>query len=353
MKKLLTALLFGTSCLLGHDITLYHHKDHLSTDLMQKLIKIFSVDVLVETGTSVGDTASNASSLFKEVHTVELDRKTFSGAKKRLAPHKNVYLYLDNSFNFLSYDEVACLENPLFWLDAHYSGGNTGTLYNEKNWVLSPLKKELEIILSYWSQKGAILIDDLRGYLNLRSEDKEGREYTTVSELYRITKSCSTDLEFYVLGDMGLIFNKKYYSVDVSPYVKACTVSYTFNPHEEHSKEDVEELLQAENVIRKAEPSEELDGVISMLCEFPLVPADWSGYYPTIWHGLRSMGRGDYLSALKDFQKIVTIDCSAHSRMYLYLAECHKKLGDLQSMQVCMSSVDDEVKECAKTIFEF
>jgi hypothetical protein len=52
-------------------------------------------------------------------------------------------------------------DNILFWLDAHWSGGET---YGESDQC--PLIKELEVIFRYSKEKNfAILIDDVRLFL--------------------------------------------------------------------------------------------------------------------------------------------------------------------------------------------
>ena len=152
-----------TGSLMGHDISLYYHPDHLSKELMQHMIRIFKVDTLVETGTYMGSTAQNASPYFSNIHTVEILNTIFLETQQRLSNYKNIAIYYDNSYNFLLYPEITSLERPLYWLDAHYCGEGTGTLYSENNWIISPLEKELQIILNHWSEKGVILIDDLRG----------------------------------------------------------------------------------------------------------------------------------------------------------------------------------------------
>jgi hypothetical protein len=331
--------------LTAYDVFPYAHPDHLSKELMQHLIRTFQVDVLVETGTYMGTTAEQASSLFSKIFTVEIHKPTFLDTRRRLARYPNISIYCDNSHNFLAYPELSSLERPLYWLDAHYCGEGTGTLYSEKKWIISPLERELEIILDHWPQKGIVLIDDLRGYLNLRPEDKPGREYTTVSKLYSMVKAHKEPLEFYVLGDMGIIFHADYFPVTVSPYVKSCTKSYTFDPFEAHEDEAIEELLFAENQMTSGS-APELDHMIDLLYKNPLHARDWSGYYPVLWHGLRKLGAGDYEAALQDFHRLISVDPTVHERIYLYVAMCYDRLENRIERQKYINLLSEQLKRC-------
>ncbi|MCF7852563.1 MAG: hypothetical protein K9M07_04915 [Simkaniaceae bacterium] len=347
MRNIVFILSLFMTKLIAYDISLYAHPDHLSNEFMRHLISNFNVDTLVETGTYTGMTAECASHCFSEVYTVEIHKNIFLETKRRLARFQNISMYCDNSFNFLIYPEISKLERPLYWLDAHYCGEGTGTLYSEKKWIVSPLEHELEIILNNWPQKGVVLIDDLRGYLNLRSEDKLGREYTTVSKLYSMVKAHGEQLVFYVLGDMGIIYDSTYFPVSVSPYVKSCTKSYIFNPFEEHDDRSIEELLLAESLIANAPFCPELDNMIDLLYKNPLHAQDWSGYYPVLWHGLRNLGAGKYALALRDFEQLISIDPNIHERIYLYVIICYNKLGDINGMQKYIKLLSERIKKCA------
>ena len=54
-------------------------------------------------------------------------------------------------------------ERALFWLDAHYSGGDTA-----KGQSNTPVMSELEAILAYSRRNDIILVDDLRYFWTAR-----------------------------------------------------------------------------------------------------------------------------------------------------------------------------------------
>ena len=112
--------------------------------------------IFVETGTYVGETTKIASSLFETVHTIEIAPHFYHQAKKMFSG-TNVTCHLGDSSIVLK-DICPTLDRPTcFWLDGHWSAGNTGK--GVKN---VPLYEELQIIMKQCSQSCVILIDDCR-----------------------------------------------------------------------------------------------------------------------------------------------------------------------------------------------
>lgn len=118
--------------------------------------------VFIETGTWMGDTAQKAIELgFKEIRTVELSNNLFNKAVNRFKNNSNVKLYNGSSDQKIEEMISDVNDQILFWLDAHYSGGDTA-LGKE----ISPLYKELDIIAKHQRKDHIILIDDIRDVHN-------------------------------------------------------------------------------------------------------------------------------------------------------------------------------------------
>lgn len=118
--------------------------------------------VFVETGTWTGDTTQKALDLgFKEIRTVELSNDLFNKAVNRFKNNSNVKLYNGSSDQKIHEMIGDINDQILFWLDAHYSGGDTA-LGKE----ISPLYKELDIIAKHPRKDHIILIDDIRDVHN-------------------------------------------------------------------------------------------------------------------------------------------------------------------------------------------
>lgn len=327
MKKILLLLICLLSNTYSYDINLYYSEPHLDPNLMQIMKQTFALENLVETGTYLGETSINGSKIFNRVYTVEISQTLFNQNRATFAGHPNIQPYCDESSTFLR-KQSPFPKNTLFWLDAHYSGGITGTVYINDNWVKSPLKDELSTILDNFDSSYVILIDDVRGYLNVPDDWRFGREYPTINELYQLVKSRNPSLAFYILGDMALIYDTNQYNLTVSPFVEACTVSYLFNPFAPPDQLQIDQVMQAETFLREAPYSADSDRTLRNLYRFTVNAGDVSCFYHTLWNGLRSMQQKRYRFALKDFEKLLSFALgSSHDRINEYIAMCHRALN--------------------------
>jgi hypothetical protein len=94
-------------------------------DLIAQLREAYDIPLFVETGTYEGDTALWASSVFPRVITIERSAAQHERAVRRLAAASNVVCMLGDSRTQLA-EIAAGLDGPaVFWLDAHWSGGET------------------------------------------------------------------------------------------------------------------------------------------------------------------------------------------------------------------------------------
>lgn len=112
-------------------------------------------DVCIETGTYLGQTTGKLSKVFRLVYTIEISEEIYHAARKNLVFSKNVVKLLGSSCSFLP--EILQNEktsNIIFYLDAHYSGENTGKT--------RPLLEEIEIINNHANDNAIIIIDDAR-----------------------------------------------------------------------------------------------------------------------------------------------------------------------------------------------
>jgi hypothetical protein len=118
--------------------------------------KMFRLDVLVETGTCFGDTIAATRRQFSDIYSIELSPVLYKRAKERFAGDSRVHLLLGNSGDILKEILPALTRTPLFWLDAHYSGGSTA-----RGAVDTPIVQELDAIFAL-CPVSVVLIDDAR-----------------------------------------------------------------------------------------------------------------------------------------------------------------------------------------------
>lgn len=121
--------------------------------------KNFLIDNLIETGTYLGDMLIATKNIFTNLYSIEIDKKLYERAKIRCSRYKNIQIFYGNSAEVLSKILKNLNNSCLFWLDAHYCGKGTG---NEG--AITPIMKELKIILDSKNLKFVILIDDARKF---------------------------------------------------------------------------------------------------------------------------------------------------------------------------------------------
>jgi hypothetical protein len=129
----------------------------------------FGLDVLVETGTYMGDTIDILKSSFSEIYSIELDEKLFKRAKKLFKDFPGIKIIQGDSTVILPKLIKKYNKPVLFWLDAHYSG--IGTARGKEN---SPVSQELKAILNHKVKNHVILIDDAREFVGREGYPKLG-----------------------------------------------------------------------------------------------------------------------------------------------------------------------------------
>jgi hypothetical protein len=128
----------------------------LPHDLVEFLAAEFKLDSFFETGTYYGTSSAWAAERFATVRTVEQAPRLFAIARIKLARHPNVQLEFDDSRAAIE-RALPGLPPTLFWLDAHWAGGQTAGGDTEQ----CPLLGELRLIAPELDRH-FVLIDDAR-----------------------------------------------------------------------------------------------------------------------------------------------------------------------------------------------
>ncbi|MEM9237813.1 MAG: hypothetical protein AAGB14_13640 [Verrucomicrobiota bacterium] len=133
----------------------------------------FGLEVLVETGTFKGDMVEAMRWDFRKVHSIELADHYFEAAVARFEGDPNIEILHGDSGRVMS-ELVPRLDGPaLFWLDGHYSAGNTAR--GDKD---TPVMEELGHIFAREDLKCVILVDDARCF-----EGKSEQVYPSMDEV--------------------------------------------------------------------------------------------------------------------------------------------------------------------------
>ena len=147
--------------------------------------KRYGLRVLVETGTYYGDMVAAMKTHFDRIYSIELSAALYKLDVRRFRGERNIALIEGDSG--VEIDKIINeLKTPaLFWLDGHYSGGNTAR--GEKD---SPISEELHAVLSQ-GVKHVILIDDARDF-------GFSPAYPTIEELSELVKAKREDFSVRV-----------------------------------------------------------------------------------------------------------------------------------------------------------
>ena len=117
----------------------------------------YGLEVLVETGTFEGDAVDSLLDDFKTIYSIELNPILYERAKERFKDNKHVHLLFGDSTVVLPVLLNSVKVPTLFWLDAHYSGGETAL-----GETITPVVFELAAIFEKVHPRSVVLIDDAR-----------------------------------------------------------------------------------------------------------------------------------------------------------------------------------------------
>lgn len=114
----------------------------------------------IETGTFKGSTTFAMEPLFDKIYTIEIKKEFFNAAKAKYKGCKIEFLLGDSSTileTLLSAATSKIDNNAIFFLDGHWSAGNTGK--GEKD---CPLIEEVTHINNLFQHEAILIIDDYR-----------------------------------------------------------------------------------------------------------------------------------------------------------------------------------------------
>ena len=135
-----------------------------------------------ETGSYFGDSIQFAIEAgFEEIMSIELSQYHYNHCVNRFKNNKNVKLIFGDSCEKIYENIINIDKNITFWLDGHYSCGNTAL---GKYWT--PLIQELDQIKNHHIKTHTILIDDLQFWTD-EYIDKHGfNQNDILNKLYDI-----------------------------------------------------------------------------------------------------------------------------------------------------------------------
>lgn len=121
------------------------------------------IKIFIETGTFMGDTPFAVKNDFTKIYSIELSKEYAQKAVLRFKEDKYIKIIQGDSITELAKLIKNINEPCFFWLDGHYSGGDTAK--GEKE---APVLEEVLPILKM-NQNHIILIDDARLFIGSHS----------------------------------------------------------------------------------------------------------------------------------------------------------------------------------------
>ncbi len=156
---------------------------------LQDYSERFHLEILVETGTYYGDMVEAMREAFNHIYSIELSKELYEKARERFKGEKHIELIWGDSGVELG-TLMGRLDQPaLFWLDGHYSAGETAR--SDKD---TPIYEELNHVFNAKDRGNVIIIDDARNF-------GTDPAYPGMEELHDFIKSRRPDVNIVVQDD--------------------------------------------------------------------------------------------------------------------------------------------------------
>ncbi len=150
----------------------------------------FKYNILVETGTYLGDMVAAQRKNFNTIYSIELGVALYKKAKAKFKNNKNVIILQGDSGKVLPHVLSEINEPAIFWLDGHYSAGITAKGDKE-----CPIFEELDAIFHCRKFNHIILIDDARCFTGVG-------DYPTIEKLTEYVKEKQESYQVEVKHDI-------------------------------------------------------------------------------------------------------------------------------------------------------
>lgn len=149
--------------------------------------------VFIETGTYHGDTVAAVMDKYASVISIEVDEALHKKACVRFVADKNVRIVHGDCAKEMPTILATLHEPAVFWLDGHYSGGETG-----KGVVEDPVLISLNQIAAHSVRDHVIFIDDARTF-----DGREGRP--DISDVFNCIKKINSRYVIRVQSDIIIV----------------------------------------------------------------------------------------------------------------------------------------------------
>jgi SAM-dependent methyltransferase len=166
---------------------------YMKHKLLRKCAREFNLDILVETGTYLGDTVYAMRRVCRNIFSIELSKELAGKARQRFSRNAGIQILEGDSVVILP-QILRSIDTPcLFWLDAHFSEGVTVAGSSPM-----PILEEVKAIIEHPVKGHVILVDDARAFVG-----KGG--YPTLDQLNSFVTGSRPDIIMDVRNDVILL----------------------------------------------------------------------------------------------------------------------------------------------------
>jgi hypothetical protein len=136
------------------------------TNIISNFTQLQSIKSFYESGTYYGSTSIEMQPHFNQIITVEVSVNLYKNYHQKLSAFPNIS-HINGASEDILYDVLNINHNEfIFFLDGHYSSGDTGSSNIEV-----PLLEELNCINKLYKKNGLIIIDDFNLFETTSAED--------------------------------------------------------------------------------------------------------------------------------------------------------------------------------------
>jgi len=175
----------------------------IPTELVILICKDLGIRDFVETGTYDGATAIKMAKIFERVWTIEVSWDLYAKAKINLKSYSNIESVFGDSTDVLPSVLQKIRKPAVFWLDAHWSGGDTGQGTSE-----CPVTSEISLIRAD-NADHVILIDDARYFLAPPPLPHKRDEWPDITQIVDTLQHHKPEPYILILEDVIVAVPKK------------------------------------------------------------------------------------------------------------------------------------------------
>ena len=193
---------------------------------------IFNISTFIETGTFEGGTTIWASKHFNNVITIENSKKLYDQVVDKNKNIKNINFLFGNSTDNLKQIVPKLDKTAIFWLDAHWCGGDS---YGEINQC--PIIQELETLVKSRTPH-CILIDDARLFLSPPSLPNQIDQWPTIDNILNALQS-GEERYYIVISEDVIIAVPILARVTIAKYIQSLNTKWWLEQCESPHKKGV------------------------------------------------------------------------------------------------------------------